>query len=109
MSGADDVSQPPIRTRLGGNMGALLALASGVIVNLGRRVLTRRGAALVGGGAAGALIGEVGIPGIDLFPDGAAPRRRRRRMLTVSDRHDIAFLAATLGRSNAAKALFIRI
>ena len=82
-----------------------MALAAGVV----SRVFGRRVVGLALPAAAGALVGQVGIPGVDLFPDGATPRRRRRRMLTVSDRHDIAFLAATLGRSNAAKALFIRI
>lgn len=45
----------------------------------------------------GGLLGGVGIPGIDLFPDDKPKRRRRRRALTASDRADIAFIQATLG------------
>jgi len=53
----------------------------------------------------GATIGALapsgfGIPGVDLFPDGAGGRRRRRRRrraLTASDRADIAFITGLLG------------
>ena len=66
--------------------------AAGTIARLGGP----RGLAL--GGAAGALAGAVGIPGVDLFPDGEKPRRRRRRRaLTASDRADIAFITGLLG------------
>jgi len=36
-------------------------------------------------------------------------RRRRRRMLTASDRGDIAFLTATLGKSSAKELAAIRL
>ena len=73
--------------RLGG--GARTALLGGPV----RAALT--------GGAVGSLAGGgVGIPGIDLFPDGDTKRRRRRRRaLTASDRADIAFIQATLGQA----------
>ena len=57
----------------------------------GRAALTGAGiGTLVGGGG-------LGIPGVDLFPDGKRRRRRRRRALTASDRADIAFIAGLLG------------
>ncbi len=53
--------------------------------------------ALATGTGIGALVGG-GIPGIDLFPDGEKPRRRRRRRaLTASDRADIGFVTGLLG------------
>ena len=50
-------------------------------------------------GLVGGVIGNVGIPGVDLFPDGGTTprRRRRRRVLTSNDRADISFITATLG------------
>jgi len=66
----------------------------------GRAVRGRGGAAALGAGA-GLLAGTVGIPGVDLFPDGVGGiprrRRRRRRALTASDRADIAFITGLLG------------
>ncbi|HIB67222.1 MAG TPA: hypothetical protein EYO33_19475 [Phycisphaerales bacterium] len=69
----------------------------------GRFIRGRGGAAALGAGA-GALASTVGIPGVDLFPDGDMPRRRRRRRraLTASDRADIAFITGLLG-ANAGK------
>jgi len=77
-------------------LGALALLAPFA----GRAIgLARRPAAIAGLGAAGgALAATVGIPGVDLFPDGEKPkRRRRRRALTASDRADIAFIQGILG------------
>jgi len=72
---------------------ALMAPFVGRALPLARRALPA--AAAVGGGA---LLGSVGIPGVDLFPDGDKPRRRRRRRaLTASDRADIAFITGLLG------------
>jgi len=49
-------------------------------------------------------VGAVGIPGVDLFNgDELKPRRRRRRALTVSDKNDIAFVAAAVGEPTARK------
>lgn len=54
--------------------------------------------------ATGAGLGQIGIPGVDLFPDDARPRRRRRRRaLTQGDRNDIAFIAATISSAAAGK------
>lgn len=54
--------------------------------------------ALATGAGIGTLLPDFGIPGVDLFPDGDKPRRRRRRRaLTASDRADIAFITGTLG------------
>ncbi len=55
--------------------------------------------ALLTGTGIGGVLGGVGIPGVDLFPDGERRRRRRRRALTASDRADIAFIEATLGKA----------
>lgn len=65
-----------------------------------------RGAALVGAGVGAAdFIGP--LPG---FGVGDRPkRRRRRRMLTASDRGDIAFLTATLGKPAAKELAAIRL
>ena len=64
----------------------------------------------------GALLGSGDIPFVDLFGDGNGDplvevprRRRRRRMLTASDRGDIAYLAATLGQSAAVKLAAVRL
>ena len=53
-------------------------------------------AALTGAGV-GTLLPGLGIPGVDLFPDGRKRRRRRRRALTASDRADIGFITGLLG------------
>jgi len=69
---------------------------------LGSRALGGAGRRALVGGAVGSLATTVGIPGIDLFPDGdggGPRRRRRRRALTASDRADIAFVEAVLGKS----------
>jgi len=77
-------------------MAALLALARG-----GGGVLARFGGrrALVGGaatGVAGSFVGDA------LFGGSDRPRRRRRkRVLTQSDREDIAFIKATVGNAAA--------
>lgn len=55
-------------------------------------------AALTGATVGTLASGSPGLPGIDLFPDGAPRRRRRRRALTASDRADIAFIAGILGK-----------
>jgi len=62
--------------------------------------LARRALPFVGAGAAGVAAGNLGIPGVDLFPgDGGTRRRRRRRALTASDRADIAFIESILGKA----------
>lgn len=68
-------------------MAALLALARGSIARIGGRA----GVAGVGGGLAGGLLGS-GFGG-----DDRPRRRRRKRVLTQSDRSDIAFIKATVG------------
>jgi len=62
------------------------------------------------------LLGAVASEFVDLpfigppAPDSAfVKRRRRRRMLTASDRGDIAFLSATLGKSSAKELAAIRL
>lgn len=62
---------------------------------------------------AGALVGEVtglDIPfiGPEFIPE-HPHRRRRRRMLTASDRGDIAFLTATLGKTAAKELAAVRL
>ena len=62
--------------------------------------------ALISGGTAGAVAAGQNLfdflPGIggDGDPD-RVRRRRRRRALTQSDRNDIAFIAATIGKAAA--------
>jgi len=71
---------------VGGSRAAQFALAAGGI------------------GAIGAATGALGIPGVDLFPNGEEKRRRRRRRaLSQGDRDDIAFIAATISSSAAGK------
>ena len=53
------------------------------------------------GALVGPVLGSLGIPGVDLFPDGRPRRRRRRRALTASDRADIAFIGQPAGRQFA--------
>jgi len=57
-----------------------------------------RGAGL--GFGAGSLLPDI-IPGGGIFggEDGKKRRRRRRKALTASDRADIAFIEATLGKA----------
>ena len=59
--------------------------------------LARRAAPIGAAAGAGAIVGSVGIPGVDLFPEEPKKRRRRRRALTASDRADIAFITGLLG------------
>ncbi len=83
-------------------MAAWMIGALALLRGLGPRILpvARRAALPVGAGIAGGVLGEVGIPGVDLFPDGEKPkRRRRRRALTASDRADIAFIESILGKA----------
>ena len=75
-------------------MGFLLALARSVAVRggpgLGRRLALTGGATAAGTGIASALFGG---------DDADRPRRRRRRpVLTASDRADIAFISGALGK-----------
>jgi len=60
--------------------------------------LARRAGVPALAGAAGIAAGNIGIPGIDLFPE-EKRRRRRRRALTASDRADIAFIESILGKA----------
>lgn len=75
---------------------AALALLGPSAVRLAPTAL-RRGLPVAAGGLAGAALATVGIPGVDLFPDGRPRRRRRRRALTASDRADIGFITGLLG------------
>lgn len=62
-----------------------------------RRPVVQGGLAGLG---AGSLLPDIGIPGVELFGDDDKKRRRRRRKaLTASDRADIAFIEATLGKA----------
>lgn len=76
---------------------ALALLARAGLAGRGALFGTPTRAAITGVGAGALLPGGVGIPGIDLFPDGRRRRRRRRRALTASDRADIAFITGLLG------------
>jgi len=78
-------------------LGALALLAPLAVRGAG---LARRAALPAAAGAAGIAAGNIGIPGIDLFPGGEEKRRRRRRRaLTASDRADIAFIESILGKA----------
>jgi len=63
------------------------------------------GAALVAEGTGEGFIG----PLFSGLGDDRPKRRRRRRMLTASDRGDIAFLTATLGKTSAKELAAIRL
>lgn len=82
---------------------AALALLAPTIARGGTTALRALGggpgtARLAAGVGLGALAtGGLGIPGVDLFPDGKPRRRRRRRALTASDRADIGFITGILG------------
>lgn len=72
-------------------MAALLALARSVGGRIAGGTGRRAALAGAGGGVGGSLFGG-------LFGDDDRPRRRRRkRVLTQSDRSDIAFIKATVG------------
>jgi len=62
-------------------------------------------------GALGAELTGLDIPFIGPLPGFGAgkPRRRRRRMLTASDKVDIAFLRATLGPGAAKELAAVRL
>jgi len=83
---------------------AALSLLSGFGARAVARAgpLARRGAIPALTGVAGVAAGNLGIPGVDLFPGGGSEgprRRRRRRALTASDRADIAFIESILGKA----------
>jgi len=86
-------------------MAAWLIGALALLRGFGTRALplARRAAFPAAAGAAGSIAAGIGIPGIDLFPDGEGgvrpKRRRRRRALTASDRADIAFIESILGKA----------
>jgi len=62
---------------------------------------TRIRTALTTAGAAVALPGGIDFPFIGGDDDPRVRRRRRKRALTQSDRNDIAFIAATIGKAAA--------
>jgi len=78
---------------------ALALLARAGVAGRGAFFGTPGRAALTGAGIGSLVPGGFGIPGVDLFPDGSAKprRRRRRRALTASDRADIGFITGLLG------------
>jgi len=82
-------------------MAAWLIAALSLLASQASRLApaARRAAPIVGGAAAGVAAGNLGIPGVDLFPDDQRKRRRRRRALTASDRADIAFIESILGKA----------
>lgn len=88
-------------------LGPAFALLAAAGLTIGRRVIGGRAVTALAAGGAGALIGSgaLGIPGVDIFPDGddMRRRRRRRRALSQGDRDDIAFIAATISQSAAGK------
>ena len=60
---------------------------------------SRLGAGITGVGA-GTLLPDIGFPSFGGGDEDGRPRRRRRRKaLTASDRADIAFIEATLGKA----------
>lgn len=68
---------------------------------LGRGLAGTPARAGLTGLTAGSFLPDFGIPGIELFGGGNGDRpkrRRRKRALTASDRADIAFITATLGK-----------
>jgi len=73
-------------------------LAAALRLLFGSRLSSAFTGAAVGGGAQAVLGGDLGIPGVDLFPD-KKRRRRRRRSLTASDRADIGFITGLLGQA----------
>jgi len=78
-------------------LGALALLAPFAVRGA---ALARRAGPVALAGAAGVAAGNIGIPGVDLFPGGEGTRRRRRRRaLTASDRADIAFIDSILGKA----------
>jgi len=81
-------------------MAAWVITALSLLAGLATRAgpLARRAALPVAAGAAGIAAGNIGIPGVDLFPE-EKRRRRRRRALTASDRADIAFIESILGKA----------
>jgi len=82
-------------------MAAWLVQAVRTIAQLtGRQAFGSPVRAAISGLGIGGAVSSIGIPGVDLFPDGGGPRRRRRRRaLTASDRADIAFVEAVLGKA----------
>lgn len=90
-----------------GWLAPALALLAGAGFRVATRLIGSRGAQLAVAGVGGATLagGGLGIPGVDLFPDGDRPgrRRRRRRALSQGDRDDIAFIAATISNVAAGK------
>jgi len=88
-------------------MAAWMIAALALLARFGARAAPglRRAAPTALAVGAGVAAGNIGIPGIDLFPGGGMlageipKRRRRRRALTASDRADIAFIESILGKS----------
>ncbi len=85
----------------GSSMPMWLAAALRLLVGSPFRAVGTGALAATAAQAAGLGPGSLGIPGVDLFPDGKTKRRRRRRALTASDRADIGFLTGLLGPTAA--------
>jgi len=83
-------------------MAAWLIAALSLISAFAAKPLVRRFGPAALAGVAGVAAGNIGIPGVDLFPgagEDVTKRRRRRRALTASDRADIAFIESILGKA----------
>lgn len=93
-------------------MAVLMALAAQAVARIGGLALggTARRAA-TGTLAALGVTGQLGIPGVDLFPDGGGGgvrRRRRRPMFTSTDLAQFAAAESIAGKSAARSLMMIR-
>ncbi len=93
-------------------MAVLMALASRAVTQIGRLALggPARQAATATLAGLGVATGALGIPGVDLFPNGGNGHRRRRRrpMFTSTDLAQFAAAESIAGKSAARSLMMIR-
>jgi len=91
-------------------MQALIVLAAAAVKRIGALALGGPGRRAAVGTLAALGVAGVGIPGVDLFPDGGggARRRRRRKMFTDTDLAQFAAAEGIAGRKAAATLMMIR-
>jgi len=92
-------------------MSVLAALAAQAVARISRLALGGPGRRAATGTLAALGAVGVGIPGVDLFPDGdgaGGRRRRRRNMFTATDLAQFAVVEALAGKSAVKSVMMVR-
>lgn len=92
-------------------MAILAQLAARAVASIGRLAVGGPGRRAATGTLAALGAVGLGIPGVDLFPDGengVGRRRRRRNMFTATDLAQFAVVEALAGKSAVKSVMMVR-